>query len=113
MKKRIFLLPLTLLAILAIVTWGCEKDKDDVCQAWEPPQCEILTACCPLDGGNCYYEFEDVIVYCDGEDCDEAMDEIISIVCPPAKSGERQETKLKLRELTLRLMEAARTKSLC
>lgn len=114
MKKRIFLMPLTLLAILAIVTWGCEKDKDDVCQAFEPlPVCEIANACCPLDGGNCYYEYGDVIVYCNGNDCDDAENEIISIICPTASASERQEAILILREVTVRLMHEARAKSLC
>lgn len=61
MKKRIFLLPIVLLASLLVFNWGCgeEETNDELCEAFslppEYPECEIPTICCPTDEGSCYY----------------------------------------------------------
>jgi hypothetical protein len=122
MKKKIYLLPLTLLAVLALVTWSCQKDdEEDVCKKFEPQQCEIANACCPTDGTNCYYEYGDRKFYCDRtqatnddpDGCNKAEDDVIAVICPPAKAADIQLVKAQLRELTRTLMKEARMLSVC
>lgn len=123
MKKKIFLLPLSLFAIFALVTWSCEKDEsDDVCDKYQPAErCEIANACCPTDGGNCYYEYNDQKYYCDktqdSEDnpdgCNDAMEQVLNAVCGSAKGVNYTLAKAELRALTQQLLNQARVESLC
>ena len=122
MKNKIYLLPLSLLAVFTVVTWSCQKDDDeDVCQKFEPQQCEIANACCPTDGGNCYYEYGDQKFYCDqsqatagdSNGCNGAIDDVIAVICPTAKAADIQLAKVQLRELTRKLMNEARMLSVC
>ena len=129
MNKKLLLLPLTLLAILVVVNWGCEKEEeDDYCQAFDitaiAPQCEIPTVCCPLDGGDCYYVNPDGPDYlCDAstatandpDGCDGAMNSYIDEQCETAKMTQNDMDKLKveLAKFTRKLMLEAREKSVC
>lgn len=122
MKNKIYLLPLSLLAVFTVVTWSCQKDDDeDVCQKFEPQQCEIANACCPTDGGNCYYEYGDQKFYCDNsqataddpDGCNAAEDQVIDVICSTAKGADIQLAKVQLRELTRKLMNEARMLSVC
>lgn len=122
MKRKIYLLPLSLFAIFAAVTWSCQKDdEEDVCKKFEPAQCEIANACCPTDGSNCYYEYGDKKYFCDKtkatsddpDGCNAAEDQVIGVICGTAKSADIQLAKLQLRELTQKLMNEARMLSVC
>ncbi len=122
MKRKIYLLPLSLLAVFTVVTLSCQKDdEEDVCKKFEPSQCEIANACCPTDGGNCYYEYGDQKYYCDNnlatdldpDGCDAAEDQVIGVICGTAKSADIQLVKAQLRELTRTLMKEARMLSVC
>jgi len=122
MKNKIYLLPLSLLAVFTVVTWSCQKDDDeDVCKKHEIQQCEIVNTCCPTDGGNCYYEYGDQKFYCDAtqatpadpEGCNEAEDQVIGVICSTAKGADIQLAKVQLRELTRKLMNEARMLSVC
>lgn len=129
MNKKLILLPLTLLALLLIVNWGCEKEEeDDYCQAFDitaiAPQCEIPTVCCPLDGGDCYYVNPDGADYfCDAntatpndpDGCDGAMNSYIDEQCSTAKMSQADIEKLKveLSKFTHKLMMEVREKSVC
>lgn len=123
MKRKILLLPLALLGIFALVTWGCEKDdeNEEVCEKYQPEQCEIANACCPTDGGNCYYEYGTSKFYCDKskatpsdpDGCDEAETQVINLICNTAKAANMAKAKIELRALTKRLMAEARQLSVC
>ncbi|PKP34732.1 MAG: hypothetical protein CVT98_10600 [Bacteroidetes bacterium HGW-Bacteroidetes-15] len=129
MNKKLFLFPIVLLGILAIVTWGCEKEEeDDYCQAFDitpiAPQCEIPTVCCPLDGSDCYYVNPDgADYYCDAssatendpDGCDAAMNTYIDEQCETAKMtlADRDKIKVELSKFTRKLMLEVREKSVC
>ncbi len=122
MKNKIYLLPLSLLAVFTVVTWSCQKDdEEEVCKKYEPQQCEIANYCCPTDGGNCYYEYGDQKFYCDqsqatagdSNGCNGAIDDVIAVICPTAKAADIQLAKVQLRELTRKLMNEARMLSVC
>jgi hypothetical protein len=123
MKQKVYLLPLTLLVLLGVVVWSCEDKKDeDVCEKFQPQaQCEIANACCPQDGGNCYYELGDRKFYCDKtkatstdkDGCNEAEDQVLTAACPASKSFDFAAAKVELRALTQRLLQEARSLSVC
>lgn len=58
MKKKIYLLPAFLLALLGAIHYGCEKEAEEICQSFDA-QCnspELATTCCTDD--QCYYEYD-------------------------------------------------------
>ena len=114
MKKKIFLLPLALLGVLFLVNWGCDLKEEEYCQAFEISEvCEIPNICCP-EGEPCYYEWEDQVFYCNSaDDCDEAEEQIIAVVCPTAKTSEKELATIELRKATQRLMAEVRSHSVC
>lgn len=121
MRKKLLVAPIILGAVLAFLTWGCEKEDKDVCQKFEPPQCEIANVCCPTDGGNCYYDVGSTKYYCDKskatstdpDGCDEAEDQAIADLCGTANTEQLMYAKVELRKLTQKLMQEARTYSVC
>jgi hypothetical protein len=122
MKKRIILFPILLLASLVVFNWGCgeEEEKDeDLCQPYEevPETCDIPTACCPTDGGNCYYiHTESGTQYtCTGEDCSAAIDAYIEAHCETAKlnATEINKFKIELSKFTRELLVQACDYSVC
>lgn len=121
MRKKLLFAPFVLGAILALLTWGCEKEDKDVCQKFEPPQCEIANVCCPTDGSNCYYDVGETKYYCDKtkatssdpDGCDEAEDKAIAALCASASPEQLMAAKVELRSLTAKLLKEARTYSVC
>lgn len=112
MKKRIFLLPITLLGLLLFVTWGCEPTSEEFCEKFEvAAECEVPNICCP-EGQPCYYEYGDHKFTCNGDDCSEAENQIMAVVCPDKKHV-REEAVIKLRMYTKQLMEKVRVQSVC
>lgn len=121
MRKKLLIAPFALGAILALLTWGCQKDDEDVCQKFEPPQCEIANVCCPTDGTNCYYEVGDNKYYCDKnkattsdpDGCDEAENQAIAVLCAAASPDQLMSAKVELSKLTRKLLQEARSFSVC
>lgn len=121
MRKKLLLTPFLLGGLLAFLTWGCEKVIEDVCQKFEPPQCEIANVCCPTDGGNCYYEYGDKKYYCDKtkatttdpHGCNEAENKVIAAICTTASPEQLMDAKVELRNLTAKLLKEARMYSVC
>ncbi|MDD2277596.1 MAG: hypothetical protein PHD06_03855 [Bacteroidales bacterium] len=127
MKRKIYLLPLALLSTLILITWGCEKEKDeDVCEKFEltaKVQCGPATLCCPTDGGNCYIVNPDgADFYCDiknattsdPDGCAAAEAAYIAMFCSKGISNAEQEIVVKELRLHFRkLMDEARTYSVC
>ncbi len=89
MKKVVFL-PISLLMMLLVLTWGCEDDSteddttDESCVRFDSPTCSELTFnACSDDGGD-YYEYEEAKYYCsdyyeegDEDDCSGAAAQIV------------------------------------
>jgi hypothetical protein len=128
MNKKILFLPLLLLGVLVILNWGCEKEKDDVCESFDAleemyPNCDIPSICCPLDGGDCYIVNPDGENYiCDktkaSEDnpdgCNDAENAYINEKCATKMSAEERDgLKKELRKFRHDLMEKARIYSVC
>ncbi len=113
MRKKLLATPIILGAILALLTWGCKKVEDDVCQLFEPPECEIANVCCPPDGGNCYYEVGDQKFYCDKSGCAEAENKAIEILCGTASVQGKMYAKAELQRLTIQLIQQAKMYSVC
>lgn len=121
MRKKLLVAPIILGAVLAFLTWGCEKEEEDVCQKFEPPQCEIANVCCPTDGGNCYYEVGESKYYCDKtkatpddpDGCNDAENQAIEVLCAAASPDQLMNAKVELSKLTRKLMQEARTLSVC
>jgi hypothetical protein len=121
MRRKLLIAPFVLGAMLALLTWGCEKEDKDVCQKFEPPQCEIANVCCPTDGGDCYYEVSDSKYYCDKskatqddpDGCNAAETQAIEILCAAASPDQLMAAKVELSKLTRKLMQEARTYSVC
>ena len=129
MKKRIFLLPIVLLASLVVFNWGCgeEEDDEDLCQAFEegiPESCEIPTICCPTDGASCYYVNPDgENYYCDTQyatdndpdGCDPAINQYINDHCETTKmsSADKEDMQILLSKYTKQLMVEASRESVC
>ncbi|MFO8021723.1 MAG: hypothetical protein R6U65_04590 [Perlabentimonas sp.] len=129
--KKIFLLPMLLLGALAVITWSCEpeEEEEDLCYAFEDilainPTCDVPTACCPLDGGDCYYVNPDgPDYYCDADldsdenpdGCNDAMNDYIDNHCETAKMSGTQREKIiiELRMFTQDLMAKAKARSVC
>ncbi|MEW5846339.1 MAG: hypothetical protein AB1777_08745 [Bacteroidota bacterium] len=121
MRRKLLIAPFVLGAMLALLTWGCEQEDKDVCQKFEPPQCEIANVCCPTDGGNCYYDVGSTKYYCDKskatstdpDGCDEAENKAIADLCAAASPDQLMSAKVELSSLTRKLMQEARTYSVC
>lgn len=127
MMKKIYLLPLALLSALILITWGCEKDKDeDYCKKFvltAKISCEDATLCCPTDGGDCYIVNPDgANFYCDArtatpsdtDGCNAAEAAYIAKFCSKDISKTEEEiVKIELRQQFRTLMEEARTCSVC
>jgi len=121
MRKKLLFAPIVLGAVFAFLTWGCEKEDKDVCQKFEPPQCEIANVCCPTDGGNCYYDVGSTKYYCDKtkatpsdpDGCNEAENKAIADLCAAASPDQLMAAKVELSKLTRKLMQEARTLSVC
>lgn len=121
MRKKLLATPIILAAILAALTWSCEKDEDDVCHLFEPPECEIANVCCPPDGGNCYYEVGDQKFYCDKDKatetnpdgCAEAQNQAIEVLCGTASVQGKMYAKAELQRLTIQLIQQAKMYSVC
>lgn len=121
MRKKLLLVPVLLGGLLAFLTWGCEKENKDVCEKFEPPQCEIANVCCPTDGSNCYYDVGDTKYYCDKtkatssdpDGCDEAENQAIAALCAAASPDQLMGAKVELRNLTAKLIKEARMYSVC
>jgi len=128
MRKKLLIVPFALVAILALLTWGCEKESDeDVCSLFDPSKpevelvCEIANVCCPTDGGACYYVVGDSNYYCDKskatpddpDGCNEAENQAIVALCPTATYKQLLAVKVELNELTKKLLQEARTYSVC
>ncbi|MDD4746742.1 MAG: hypothetical protein RBR35_10720 [Salinivirgaceae bacterium] len=128
--KKLFLLPLTLLAILTLVVVSCEEKKnDDVCLAFEEitainPSCEIPSVCCPVEVGNCYYVAPNGDEYkCDAtlnstenpDGCNDAMNEYIENHCETTKMDKATHNKLvlALSKFTQQMLIKARNYSVC
>ena len=131
MKKRIFLLPIILLASLVIFNWGCgeEENEEDLCLFVDIseyyPQCESPTICCPTDENqDCY------IVNPDGENfmcdadlategdedgCAEAENAYIDAYCITGKmsASDIEGLKIQLSRQIKQLMIEASRQSLC
>lgn len=128
MKKKIFLLPLTLIGLLLVFNWGCEKDEeeDELCEAFDglPEYCEIPTICCPTDGGDCYYVNPDGDnYYCDAnlatendpDGCAQAENAYINDHCDTAKVSYAVKMQMHkdLSQFTKKLMEKAKAQCVC
>ncbi|TLX76124.1 hypothetical protein E9993_07895 [Labilibacter sediminis] len=83
--KKIVLLPISLLAALLFVTWGCEKDsdEDEVCLAFDHPECASLTFSSCSDGERDYFVYNGKNYYCDeyfeqgdSDPCEGASDQV-------------------------------------
>jgi hypothetical protein len=121
MEKRIFLLPILLLASLVLFNWGCgeEEEKDEeICEQYSevPETCDIPTVCCPTDG-SCYFTHtaSGTQYTCDGDDCSVAMNTYISTHCETAKisAGDIEKFKIELSDFTRQLMVQASSESVC
>ena len=128
MKKKIFLLPLTLIGLLLVFNWGCEKDEeeDELCEAFDglPEYCEIPTICCPTDGGDCYYVNPDGDnYYCDAnlatendpDGCAQAENAYINDHCDTAKVSYAVKMQMHkdLSQFTKKRMEKAKAQCVC
>ena len=125
--KKLFLVPLTLLALLAVVVVSCEEEKnDDVCNSFEEinPLCEIPSFCCPIDVGNCYYVAPNGDEYkCDATQtsqenpngCNAAMELYIAAHCGTSKMDQATHGKLvlELSNFTRQIMIKAQNYSVC
>ncbi|HKK60897.1 MAG TPA: hypothetical protein VJ937_15560 [Salinivirga sp.] len=128
MKKKIYLLPLSLLAIFLAFNWSCETEdeNDELCEAFDglPEYCEIPTICCPTDGGDCYYVNPDgENYYCDSDlatdtdpdGCAQAENAYIDDHCDTTAVTKsiRAEMHKDLSQFTRKLMQKAREQSVC
>lgn len=130
MKKKIFLLPIVLLASLVFFNWGCgEEEKDeDLCQAFDIseiyPQCEIPTVCCPQDGSDCYFvnpNGENFVCNSanatdeDPDGCNDAENAYINAYCQTGKmsASDINGLKIELSKFTRQLMVQASIESIC
>ncbi|QKG78922.1 hypothetical protein [Tenuifilum thalassicum] len=121
MRKKLLFTPLILGLVLAMLNWGCEKDENDVCQLFEPPECEIANVCCPTDGGDCYYEVGDQKFVCDKtkatendpDGCADAESQAIEVLCGTASTQGKMYAKAELQRLTAQLLQQAKMYSVC
>ncbi|MBN2164946.1 MAG: hypothetical protein JW717_01580 [Marinilabiliaceae bacterium] len=83
MKKAV-LWPLSLLAILLIITWSCEEDSDDAtCVQFVHPECVSMDFNACTDDKGDYYEYNNEKYYCsdyfttgDSDPCEGAADQL-------------------------------------
>lgn len=131
MNKRIFLLPIILLATLVFFNWGCDNaQNDELCEAFDLPpgypECDIPTICCPTDQGDCYYVNPDPDgenYYCDASTateefpngCEQAENTYITEHCAKKSMSAEQINNLKyeLSKFTKQLMVEANRESIC
>jgi hypothetical protein len=112
MKKKIYFLPLALLALFGTVQYGCQEEPEEICESFDA-QCGApipATSCCTEN--NCYYEY-------DGEaypDTDEGTANLIADMC----GGDDEQTSAKvfsikeeLKAQTQRLLAEARADAVC
>ena len=129
--KRLFLLPMALFALFAVVLVSCETEADDdVCDAFDAiseisSSCtQIPTVCCPIETGNCYYSNEDGDRYeCDAtlasennqDGCNDAIQAYITANCGSGKMDDATHGKLVLEmsNFTRQMMVKARNYSVC
>lgn len=110
MKKKIYLLPAFLLALLGAVHYGCEKEAEEICQSFDA-QCnspELATTCCTDD--QCYYEYDGKRYENDAD----GMEDLIADMC--GTDDEQTATakiEARLHEQTRKLMAEARASMIC
>lgn len=114
MRKNILFLPLLLLGILFFITNACEKDEEgDVCESFDA-QCgapDLATACID-ENDNSYYTYNGKRYDCNGDDCDDAMEQLLKDMCPDISYERMQELQISLSNLTLKLMNEVRVTNL-
>ena len=94
--KKAFLLPISLVITLSLLTWACEEDEtgDETCVAFDSPVCADLSfSACSDDNGD-YYEYNGSKYYCstyytsgDSDSCSGAADKIVEVSGCAATSG--------------------------
>ncbi len=85
--KKVFLLPITLVMVLGLLTWSCEDDSsDEICEKFDSPVCSDLSfSACSDDNGD-YYLYEGTKYYCssyytegDSDECTGASEKIVEV----------------------------------
>lgn len=115
MNKKLLFLPISLLAIIALLQFGCDSDSDkneDVCEAFPTPkECNTstqATACCS-DEDNCYYLYNGKrYAYTDA-----GQQELLSVMCPDLSKSQAAEVYKQLNAKTQKLLEQARMTAEC
>jgi hypothetical protein len=111
MKKQL-LLPIGLICLLLVLNVACEKEEEEVCERFSTPTCQIDATFCS-DGGDSYYEYEGQKYACNGDNCDQAIDDIIeaagcSVSAIQLKSGGLTQDQLYMLEISQSVIAEAK-----
>ena len=117
MKKKMYYLPLILLALFGAIQYGCQEEADEICEQTPPEdvkneQCkdveESFTTCCT--DNECYYLYK-------GERYEtNEMLQLITEMCGPQEdetSASVIEIEAKLKAQTQKLLSEARADAIC
>jgi hypothetical protein len=111
MNKKIYFIPIVLLAILGAVQYGCKEEADEICQSFsaECGAVDMATTCCT--DAKCYYEYEGKLYDNDAE----GMEDLIADMCPADNetSASVVEIKSRLKSQTEELIAEARASVIC
>ncbi len=117
--KKVILLPISLMMLLATVFVACEKDSEDVCERFDTPTtCSIDATYCANDSYG-YYLYNDKKYTCTDDDCEDAINQILQDAeCVVAstnslKSATINDTKIFMQDVAKRVMAEARAAAGC
>jgi hypothetical protein len=113
MKKKVFYLPLILLAILGSIQFGCSDDDDgEICESFDA-QCDapdLATYCCT--DNTCHYEYKGKTY----DNSESGMDDLIADMCgisDKQASAKTEEIKALLKAKTEKLFAEVRSSVIC